>query len=208
MAWHEAPHAGTARGDSPALQVAEVQQVELPAVLAVVDVVHVLFGWTDARVRLSTWSWGGLGCPALLEGAEATGDPPRGSPLPKTPSLKPPLVLRLAGHVSHIGGMAWWVLEPFCRDWPEEDNAPPGWWEGGYGERWAGVGVPEEEGNIWSCCGWVPAGFSSTRDTQQGPKVWETTCSKTSHLYLHFDSTPPRSKGHSSQAKLQFQALG
>lgn len=28
--------------DSPALQVAEVQQVELPAVLAVVDVVHVL----------------------------------------------------------------------------------------------------------------------------------------------------------------------
>lgn len=30
------------RGDSPALQVAEVQQVELPAVLAVVDVVHVL----------------------------------------------------------------------------------------------------------------------------------------------------------------------
>lgn len=53
LAWHEALHAARP-GDSPALQVAEVQQVELPAVLAMVDVVHVLSRWMDTRVRLST----------------------------------------------------------------------------------------------------------------------------------------------------------
>lgn len=47
---------------SPALQVAEVQQVELPAVLAVVDVVHVLSEGTDTRTELSTSSWEGLRC--------------------------------------------------------------------------------------------------------------------------------------------------
>jgi len=41
--WGGTRHRRLARlGASPALQVAEVQQVELPAVLAVVDVVNVL----------------------------------------------------------------------------------------------------------------------------------------------------------------------
>lgn len=49
--------AGTAwLGNSPALQVAEVQQVEFPAVLAVVNVVHVLPRKVDTRIKLSTGS--------------------------------------------------------------------------------------------------------------------------------------------------------
>lgn len=60
-------------GDSPALQVAEVQQVEFPAVLAVVNVVHVLPRRMDTWIRLSTGSWGGLRCLVLLEGAEPLG---------------------------------------------------------------------------------------------------------------------------------------
>lgn len=165
VAWHRAPHT-----DSPALQVAEVQQVELPAVLAVVDVVHILSGWIDTRIRLRTRSWGGLGCLVLLEGAEPSGSLPWGVPC-LNPKPKPSPGLRLAGHVSQIGGMAWWVLDPFCRGWAEEGNASQGWWEQGCGERRAGVGVPEEEGDIWSCSARVPAGFSSTRDTQQGPRL-------------------------------------
>lgn len=72
LVWHRAPQAARL-GGSPALQVAEVQQVELPAVLAVVDVVHVLPRWMNTRITLSTWSWGGLRCPVLLEGAEPSG---------------------------------------------------------------------------------------------------------------------------------------
>lgn len=64
---------GGMEGHSPALQVAEVQQVELPAVLAVVDVVHVLLRWMNTWIRLSTWPWGGLGCPVSLEGSEPLG---------------------------------------------------------------------------------------------------------------------------------------
>lgn len=66
--WHWAQ-----TGDSPALQVAEVHQVELAAVLAVVDVVHVLPEGMDTWIRLSTWAGGGFGCLALLEGAKPLG---------------------------------------------------------------------------------------------------------------------------------------
>lgn len=39
-------------------------------------------------------------------------------------------------------------------------------------------------------------------------RVWERAWSKASHAHPHFDPTPPRSWGHSSQAKPQFPALG
>lgn len=68
-----APRAPGTGGDSPALQVAEVHQVELPAVLAVVDVVHVLPEGMDTGIRLSSCSGGGFGCLALLEQAEPLG---------------------------------------------------------------------------------------------------------------------------------------
>lgn len=87
--WHGMGTMGSTNGDSLALKVAEIQQVELPAVLTVVDVVHVLLGWMDTWIRLSTWSWGGLGCPVSLEVSEPLGTLPW-EPLAQSLSLKPP----------------------------------------------------------------------------------------------------------------------
>lgn len=139
--------AGSRAGGSPALQVAEVQQVELPAVLAVVNVVHVLPRRMHTWIRLSTGSWGGLRSLVLLQGAE-----PLGSPLPN-PKIFP---------------------DGWQRTWPslEGQIGEPWTFSAGNGQKathprlvgvrmWGGVSwdqCPEERG---AGSGWVPAGFSS-----------------------------------------------
>lgn len=91
-------------GDSPALQVAEVQQVELPAVLAVVNVVHIL------PRRMNTWMSSALlgraQVPGVLEAAEHLGHlfwgVPCLNPKPKTF----PNALAGRGHVQ-LDGTDW-----------------------------------------------------------------------------------------------------
>lgn len=116
--------------------------------------------------------------------------------------------------MSWLGGTDWWVLDNFCREWSEGNTPLAGgsevWGEGGWNQ------CPEEGGTAG------PAMAESQKDSpllghparsqisRGSPQVtvWETTWPKTPLSHLHFDSSPPRSRGRSSQAKLQFSDLG